>query len=39
MDAGLRVGLRDVGVVDFLLLLFEGIGRGKLLRGRLRASR
>src|SRR5580693_5294688 len=36
---GLGVGLRDVGVVDFLLLLFEGFGRGKFLRRRLGAGR
>ncbi len=36
---GLRVGLRDVGVVDFLLLLFERFGRGKLLRRGLLAGR
>ncbi len=35
---GLGVGLRDVGVVDFLLLLFEGLGRGKLLRSGLLAG-
>jgi len=36
---GLGVGLRDVGVVDFLLLLFARFGRGKLLRSRLFARR
>ena len=36
---GLRIGLRDGGVVDFLLLLFERLGRGDFLRRGLLAGR